>query len=89
MSSRHGHKECVRALVVEDPGAALADRTADGLWDQRMAVDVAYYGSDAIEQVSVTGYDDVALDPDLARACEAPARMRTGAGSGVTKPITD
>ena len=53
-------------LVVEDQ-AVLADRIADGLRDQGMAVDVAYDGSDAIERVSMTPYDVVVLDRDLPR----------------------
>ena len=56
----------MRVLVVEDQ-AILADRIADGLRDQGMAVDVAYDGSAAIEAVSMVGYDVVVLDRDLPR----------------------
>ncbi len=56
----------MRVLVVEDQ-AVLADRIADGLRDQGMAVDVAYDGSAAIEAVSMVGYDVVVLDRDLPR----------------------
>jgi DNA-binding response OmpR family regulator len=56
----------MRVLVVEDH-AVLADRIADGLRDQGMAVDVAYDGSAAIEAVSMVGYDVVVLDRDLPR----------------------
>ena len=56
----------MRVLVVEDQ-AVLADRIAEGLRDQGMAVDVAYDGSAAIEAVSMVGYDVVVLDRDLPR----------------------
>jgi DNA-binding response OmpR family regulator len=56
----------MRVLVVEDQ-AVLADRIADGLRDQGMAVDVAYDGSAAIEAVSMVSYDVVVLDRDLPR----------------------
>ena len=45
----------------------LADRIADGLRDQGMAVDVAYDGAVAIEAVSMAAYDVVVLDRDLPR----------------------
>jgi DNA-binding response OmpR family regulator len=83
----------MRVLVVEDQ-AVLADRIADGLRDQGMAVDVAYDGSAAIEAVSMVGYDVVVLDRDLPRvhgdavcativAGPSPARilMLTAAGA--------
>ena len=45
LSRRLGHDGTVRVLVVEDQ-QVLADRIAEGLRDQGMAVDVAYDGAD-------------------------------------------
>jgi DNA-binding response OmpR family regulator len=56
----------VRVLVVEDQ-QVLADRIAEGLRDQGMAVDVAYDGEAAMEITACTGYDVVVLDRDLPR----------------------
>jgi DNA-binding response OmpR family regulator len=56
----------VRVLVVEDQ-KALANRIAEGLRDQGMAVDVAYDGAAAIEATVLTRYDVVVLDRDLPR----------------------
>jgi len=53
-------------LVVEDQ-KALADRIAEGLRDQGMAVDVAYDGAAAIEATVLNRYDVVVLDRDLPR----------------------
>ena len=53
-------------LVVEDQ-KVLADRIAEGLRDQGMAVDVAYDGDAAIQVASFTGYDVIVLDRDLPR----------------------
>ena len=53
-------------LVVEDH-KVLADRIAEGLRDQGMAVDVAYDGETAMEVTACTGYDVVVLDRDLPR----------------------
>jgi DNA-binding response OmpR family regulator len=53
-------------LVVEDQ-KVLADRIAEGLRDQGMAVDVAYDGETAMEVTACTGYDVVVLDRDLPR----------------------
>jgi DNA-binding NtrC family response regulator len=44
----------VRVLVVEDH-KVLADRIAEGLRDQGMAVDIAYDGEAALESTAVTG----------------------------------
>jgi DNA-binding response OmpR family regulator len=54
----------VRVLVVEDQ-KLLADRIAEGLRDQGMAVDVAYDGAQAMEITAFTRYDVVVLDRDL------------------------
>jgi DNA-binding response OmpR family regulator len=56
----------VRVLVVEDQ-KLLANRIAEGLRDQGMAVDVAYDGAAAIEITAFTRYDVVVLDRDLPR----------------------
>ena len=45
----------------------LADRIAEGLRDQGMAVDVAYDGATAMEVTAFTGYDVIVLDRDLPR----------------------
>jgi len=45
----------------------LADRIAEGLRDQGMAVDVAYDGPTAMEVSSYTGFDVIVLDRDLPR----------------------
>jgi len=54
----------MRVLVVEDI-PRHANRIAEGLRDQGMAVDVAYDGHEAISKVNVTPYDVVLLDRDL------------------------
>ncbi|HEY2129120.1 MAG TPA: response regulator transcription factor [Streptosporangiaceae bacterium] len=56
----------MRVLVVEDQ-KALANRIAEGLRDQGMAVDVAYDGAAAIEATVLNRYDVVVLDRDLPR----------------------
>jgi DNA-binding response OmpR family regulator len=66
LSSRLGHHGNVRVLVVEDQ-KVLADRIAEGLRDQGMAVDVAYDGAAAIEIIAFTRYDVIVLDRDLPR----------------------
>jgi DNA-binding response OmpR family regulator len=66
MSPRVGHHGDVRVLVAEDQ-KALADRIAEGLRDQGMAVDVAYDGAAALEAVGLVRYDVVVLDRDLPR----------------------
>ena len=53
-------------LVVEDQ-KVLADRIAEGLRDQGMAVDVAYDGEAAMEITAFTAYDVIVLDRDLPR----------------------
>ena len=45
----------------------LANRIAEGLRDQGMAVDVAYDGAAAVEVTALTRYDVVVLDRDLPR----------------------
>ena len=45
----------------------LANRIAEGLRDQGMAVDVAYDGSAAMEITAFTRYDVIVLDRDLPR----------------------
>jgi DNA-binding response OmpR family regulator len=54
----------MRVLVVEDE-QLLADAIADGLRRQAMAVDVAYHGDFALQQLAVNDYDVVVLDRDL------------------------
>jgi DNA-binding response OmpR family regulator len=54
----------MRVLVVEDM-PRHANRIAEGLRDQGMAVDVAYDGREAIAKVNVNPYDVVLLDRDL------------------------
>jgi len=66
LSRRPGHHGGVRVLVVEDQ-RVLADRIAEGLRDQGMAVDVAYDGATAMEVTAVTGFDVIVLDRDLPR----------------------
>jgi DNA-binding response OmpR family regulator len=66
LSSGPGHYGNVRVLVVEDH-KVLADRIAEGLRDQGMAVDIAYDGEAAMESTAVTGYDVIVLDRDLPR----------------------
>ncbi len=54
----------MRVLVVEDI-PRHANRIAEGLRDQGIAVDVAYDGNEAVGKVNVTRYDVVLLDRDL------------------------
>jgi DNA-binding response OmpR family regulator len=54
----------MRVLVVEDI-PRHANRIAEGLRDQGIAVDVAYDGNEAISKVNVNPYDVVLLDRDL------------------------
>jgi DNA-binding response OmpR family regulator len=54
----------MRVLVVEDM-PRHANRIAEGLRDQGIAVDVAYDGHEAISKVNVNSYDVVLLDRDL------------------------
>ena len=61
-ATRGGHG--MRVLVVEDI-PRHANRIAEGLRDQGMAVDVAYDGHEAIAKVNLTAYDVVLLDRDL------------------------
>ncbi len=56
----------MRVLVVEDQ-KVLADRIAEGLRDQGMAVDVAYDGAAAMQITAFTEYDVIVLDRDLPR----------------------
>jgi DNA-binding response OmpR family regulator len=54
----------VRILIVEDE-TALAAAIARGLQRERMAVDLAYDGEEALEKTIATRYDLVVLDRDL------------------------
>ncbi len=54
----------MRVLVVEDI-PRHANRIAEGLRDQGMAVDVAYDGNEAIAKLNLAPYDVVLLDRDL------------------------
>src|SRR5262252_4201539 len=74
LSPRRRHHGNVRVLVVEDQ-RVLADRIAEGLRDQGMAVDVTYDGEAAMEITAFTAYDVIVLDRDLPRRpCPAPLR---------------
>ena len=68
-------------LVVEDQ-KVLADRIAEGLRDQGMAVDVAYDGEAAMELTAFTGYDVIVLDRDLPRVHGDAVCASLVAGSG-------
>ena len=54
----------MRVLVVEDV-PRFANRIAEGLRDQGMAVDVAYDGHEAAAKLDLHPYDVVVLDRDL------------------------
>ena len=54
----------MRVLVAED-ARSLADRLAEGLRDQGMAVDVAHDGLEAAAKLDLNAYDVVVLDRDL------------------------
>ena len=54
----------MRVLVVEDI-PRHANRIAEGLRDQGIAVDVAYDGHEAISKINVNPYEVVLLDRDL------------------------
>ena len=54
----------MRVLVVEDV-PRFANRIAEGLRDQGMAVDVAYDGHEAASKLDLHPYDVVVLDRDL------------------------
>src|SRR5579863_5557539 len=54
----------MRVLVVEDV-PRYANRIAEGLRDQGIAVDVAYDGLEAASKVNLNPYDVVLLDRDL------------------------
>ncbi len=54
----------MRVLVVED-APHLANMIAEGLRDQRMAVDIAYEGHEAARKIKLNPYDVVVLDRDL------------------------
>jgi DNA-binding response OmpR family regulator len=54
----------MRVLVAED-ARALADRVAEGLRDQGMAVDIARDGLEAAARLDVNAYDVIILDRDL------------------------
>ena len=71
----------VRVLVVEDQ-KVLADRIAEGLRDQGMAVDVAYDGEAAMEITAFTRYDVIVLDRDLPRVHGDAVCANLVAGSG-------
>ncbi|WP_031161706.1 response regulator transcription factor [Streptosporangium roseum] len=54
----------MRVLIVEDE-QMLADSIAEGLRAEALAVDVAYDGETALEQLGVNDYDVLVLDRDL------------------------
>jgi len=72
----------VRVLVVEDQ-KVLADRIAEGLRDQGMAVDVAYDGEAAMEITAFTRYDVIVLDRDLPRVHGDAVCANLVTGSGI------
>ena len=61
-TTRAGHT--MRVLVVEDM-PRHANRIAEGLRDQGIAVDVAYDGHEAVSKLNLNPYDVVLLDRDL------------------------
>jgi DNA-binding response OmpR family regulator len=80
-------------LVAEDH-VKLADTVAAGLRREGMAVDVVLDGQDALDRVSLTGYDVIVLDRDLpgvhgdevcrslaTSGCESRILMLTAAGT--------
>jgi DNA-binding response OmpR family regulator len=88
----------MRVLVVEDI-PRHANRIAEGLRDQGIAVDVAYDGHEAISRVNVNSYDVVLLDRDLpgihgdelcriiTRAEDAPMVLMLTAAGGPTDRV--
>jgi DNA-binding response OmpR family regulator len=54
----------MRVLVAEDH-RRLAEAVAEGLRHERMAVDIAFDGADALAHVAVHRYDVIVLDRDL------------------------
>jgi DNA-binding response OmpR family regulator len=54
----------MRVLVAEDH-RRLADAVAEGLRHERIAVDVAYDGAEALARAAINCYDVVVLDRDL------------------------
>jgi DNA-binding response OmpR family regulator len=54
----------MRVLVAEDH-RRLADAVAEGLRHERIAVDVAYDGAEALARAAINRYDVVVLDRDL------------------------
>jgi DNA-binding response OmpR family regulator len=54
----------MRALVVEDH-SQLAEAAAGGPHEERMAVDVAYDGQDALDHVALARYHVIVLDQEL------------------------
>jgi DNA-binding response OmpR family regulator len=88
LSCRPGHYGDVRVLVVEDQ-KVLADRIAEGLRDQGMAVDIAYDGGAAMEIAAFTAYDVIVLDRDLPRVhgdAVLVARIRSLARRSPSRP---
>jgi DNA-binding response OmpR family regulator len=54
----------MRVLVVEDH-SRLAEAVTGGLREERMAVNVAYDGQDALDHVALTRYHVIVLDQEL------------------------
>jgi DNA-binding response OmpR family regulator len=84
LSPRLGHHGIVRVLVVEDQ-KVLADRIAEGLRDQGMAVDVAYDGATAMEITAFTCYDVIVLDRGLPRVHGDAVCAQLVAGSSTAR----
>jgi DNA-binding response OmpR family regulator len=74
----------MRVLVVEDQ-KVLADRIAEGLRDQGMAVDVAYDGATAMAITSYTSFDVIVLDRDLPRVHGDAVCAQLVAGSATAR----
>ncbi|HVX44029.1 MAG TPA: response regulator transcription factor [Mycobacteriales bacterium] len=54
----------MRVLVIEDD-TELAETIGVGLRREKMAVDLAFDGTDGLERALITGYDVIVLDRDL------------------------
>jgi DNA-binding response OmpR family regulator len=79
----------MRVLVAEDH-RRLADAIAEGLRNERIAVDVAYDGADALAHVAVHEYDVVVLDRDLpgVHGDDVCRRLIADGGSGRVLMLT-
>jgi DNA-binding response OmpR family regulator len=76
----------MKVLLVEDH-AKLATTLARGLRRERMAVDVAFDGQDAIDHLAGTTYDVVVLDRDLPRVHGDEVCKQIAAGPGNSRVL--